>query len=122
MEAEQEVNSIIAQILSRSGLLDQVISIKLKARITTMPLTSSHQSPYTCLHRCQKNCTKNLVPLAEAKFIFERIQGTMPNTFLYSNLALNSSSFADFSTIFNGNVFTIAKAVVCPLDAEDVSK
>ena len=35
---------------------------------------------------------------------------------------LISSSFADYSTIFNGNVVTMAKAVVCPLDAEDVSK
>lgn len=32
------------------------------------------------------------------------------------------ASFQDYSTIFNGNVITIAKAVVCPLDAEDVSK
>lgn len=31
-------------------------------------------------------------------------------------------SFADFSTIFNGNVKTAAQAVICPLDAEDVSK
>lgn len=30
--------------------------------------------------------------------------------------------FRDYSTIFNGNVVTMAKAVVCPLDAEDVSK
>ncbi|KAF8161374.1 hypothetical protein B0H34DRAFT_377906 [Crassisporium funariophilum] len=30
--------------------------------------------------------------------------------------------FQDYSTIFNGNVVTFAKAVVCPLDAEDVSK
>ena len=42
--------------------------------------------------------------------------------FLCSNLTLISSSFADYSTIFNGNVVTMAKAVVCPLDAEDVSK
>ena len=41
---------------------------------------------------------------------------------LFSDLALIFSSFADYSTIFNGNVFTTAKAVVCPLDAEDVSK
>ncbi len=32
------------------------------------------------------------------------------------------NSFLDYSTIFNGNVITIAKAVVCPLDAEDVSR
>ncbi|XP_006461325.1 hypothetical protein AGABI2DRAFT_185602 [Agaricus bisporus var. bisporus H97] len=32
------------------------------------------------------------------------------------------SSFLEYSTIFNGNVITTAKAVVCPLDAEDVSK
>ncbi|KAF9443992.1 hypothetical protein P691DRAFT_839285 [Macrolepiota fuliginosa MF-IS2] len=31
-------------------------------------------------------------------------------------------NFLDYSTIFNGNVITAAKAVVCPLDAEDVSK
>ncbi|KAF5321271.1 hypothetical protein D9619_001611 [Psilocybe cf. subviscida] len=31
-------------------------------------------------------------------------------------------SFADYSGMFNGNVVTPAKAVVCPLDAEDVSK
>lgn len=30
--------------------------------------------------------------------------------------------FGDYSTIFNGNVQSLAKAVVCPLDAEDVSK
>ncbi|PPQ83362.1 hypothetical protein CVT24_001910 [Panaeolus cyanescens] len=30
--------------------------------------------------------------------------------------------FLDYSTIFNGNVVTAAKAVVCPLDAEDVSR
>ncbi|KAF9562951.1 hypothetical protein CPC08DRAFT_749159 [Agrocybe pediades] len=30
--------------------------------------------------------------------------------------------FSDFSTIFNGNVVSAAKAVVCSLDAEDVSK
>ncbi|KAH9485621.1 FAD-linked oxidoreductase [Psilocybe cubensis] len=30
--------------------------------------------------------------------------------------------FADYSTIFNGNVVSASKAVVCPLDAEDVSK
>ena len=30
--------------------------------------------------------------------------------------------FLDYSTIFNGNVVSAAKAVVCPLDAEDVSK
>ena len=83
--------------------------------------SSSHLNPYKCLHRCQRNCTKNLVPLAEDKFIFEMIQG-MPTSFFLFELALISSSFADYSTIFNGNVFTIAKAVVCPLDAEDVSK
>ncbi|KAF9012610.1 hypothetical protein BDQ17DRAFT_1232411 [Cyathus striatus] len=31
-------------------------------------------------------------------------------------------NFKDYSTIFNGNVETHAKAVICPLDAEDVSK
>lgn len=31
-------------------------------------------------------------------------------------------SFLDYSTIFNGNVVTAAKAVVCPVDAEDVSR
>jgi hypothetical protein len=30
-------------------------------------------------------------------------------------------SFRDYATIFNGNVQTKAKAVVCPLDAQDVS-
>lgn len=37
---------------------------------------------------------------------------------------LNSgfTRFSDYSTIFNGNVVSAAKAVVCPLDAEDVSK
>ncbi|KAJ3509303.1 hypothetical protein NLJ89_g5289 [Agrocybe chaxingu] len=30
--------------------------------------------------------------------------------------------FGDYSTIFNGNVVSHSKAVVCPLDAEDVSK
>ena len=43
----------------------------------------SPRNPYKCLHRCQKNCTKNLVPLAEAKFIFEMTHGTKP-TSLYS--------------------------------------
>ncbi|KAF8171880.1 hypothetical protein BJ912DRAFT_994816 [Pholiota molesta] len=32
------------------------------------------------------------------------------------------TGFLDYSTIFNGNVVSAAKAVVCPLDAEDVSK
>ena len=40
----------------------------------------------------------------------------------HSNLMLISSSFVDYSIILNGNVFTIAKAVVCSLDAEDISK
>ncbi|KAF4563042.1 hypothetical protein EYR40_007240 [Pleurotus pulmonarius] len=31
-------------------------------------------------------------------------------------------SFRDLSTIFNGNVVTVARAVACPVDAEDVSK
>ncbi len=31
-------------------------------------------------------------------------------------------SFLDYSTIFNGNVITAARAVVCPVDAEDVSR
>lgn len=34
----------------------------------------------------------------------------------------SSPSFWDYSTIFNGNVVTASKAVVCPLDAEDVSR
>ncbi|KAJ7750109.1 hypothetical protein DFH07DRAFT_828209 [Mycena maculata] len=34
----------------------------------------------------------------------------------------DDSDFLEYSSIFNGNVVTIAKAVVCPLDAEDVSK
>ncbi|KJA28830.1 hypothetical protein HYPSUDRAFT_176759 [Hypholoma sublateritium FD-334 SS-4] len=61
----------------------------------------------------------------------------MPNVFetlsneLYEELRLicrgpvhlrDDSSFLDYSTIFNGNVVSAAKAVVCPLDAEDVSK
>ena len=40
----------------------------------------------------------------------------------HSNLTLISSSFVDYSIILNWNVFTIAKAVVCSLDAEDVNK
>lgn len=68
---------------------------------------------------------KNLVPLAEARSIFETIQG-IPSHFFFCVRTLTivffSVSFADYSTIFNGNVVTIAKAVVCPLDAEDVSK
>ncbi|KAJ6631384.1 hypothetical protein B0H10DRAFT_1772978 [Mycena sp. CBHHK59/15] len=32
------------------------------------------------------------------------------------------SDFLEYSSIFNGNVVTVAKAVACPLDAEDVSK
>ncbi|KAF8663658.1 hypothetical protein AX16_000900 [Volvariella volvacea WC 439] len=31
-------------------------------------------------------------------------------------------SFMDYATVFNGNVMSLAKAVTCPLDAEDVSK
>jgi hypothetical protein len=31
-------------------------------------------------------------------------------------------SFADYTKMFNANVTTPAKAVVCPLDAHDVSK
>lgn len=31
-------------------------------------------------------------------------------------------SFEDYSTVFNGNVTCVSKAVACPLDAEDVSK
>lgn len=41
------------------------------------------------------------------------------------SLSLNHeclTSFADYSGMFNGNIVTPAKAVVCPLDAEDVSK
>ncbi|KZP18370.1 hypothetical protein FIBSPDRAFT_792011 [Athelia psychrophila] len=34
----------------------------------------------------------------------------------------DDSSFVDYSRIFNGSVITCAKAVVCPLDAEDVSR
>ncbi|KAJ7099367.1 hypothetical protein B0H15DRAFT_920210 [Mycena belliarum] len=34
----------------------------------------------------------------------------------------DDSDFLEYSSIFNGNVVTAAKAVVCPLDAEDVSK
>lgn len=34
----------------------------------------------------------------------------------------NDDDFLNYATIFNGNVETKAKAVVCPLDAEDVSK
>lgn len=45
----------------------------------------------------------------------------MPRHF-FSGVTLISFSFADYSGIFNGNVVTMAKAVVCPLDAEDVSK
>jgi len=33
-----------------------------------------------------------------------------------------SLRFEDYSTIFNGNVKSLSKAVVVPLDAEDVSK
>jgi hypothetical protein len=31
-------------------------------------------------------------------------------------------SFLEYSKMFNGNVRTTARVVVCPLDAEDVSK
>lgn len=31
-------------------------------------------------------------------------------------------SFEDYSTVFNGNVTCVSKAVACPLDAEDVSR
>ncbi|KAJ7672064.1 hypothetical protein B0H17DRAFT_947822 [Mycena rosella] len=34
----------------------------------------------------------------------------------------DDSDFLEYSSIFNGNVVTVAKAVACPLDAEDVSK
>ncbi|KAJ6578904.1 hypothetical protein DFH09DRAFT_908914 [Mycena vulgaris] len=34
----------------------------------------------------------------------------------------DDSDFVEYSSIFNGNVVTVAKAVACPLDAEDVSK
>ncbi|KAG5642207.1 hypothetical protein DXG03_003398 [Asterophora parasitica] len=34
----------------------------------------------------------------------------------------NAAGFEDYSTIFNGNVVCLSKAVVVPLDAEDVSK
>ena len=99
------------------------VAIKSKAIAASISLTSSHSSSYKCLRRCQKHCTKNLVPLAEAKFIFEMIQGILRVVFLLcSHLTHISCSFADYSTIFNGNVVTAAKAVVCPLDAEDVSK
>jgi hypothetical protein len=98
------------------------VAIKLKPELLPCPSPLHIEAHLKCLRRCQKNCTKNLVPLAEAKFIFKMIQCTIPKLFLHSNLALISSSFADYSSIFNGNVFTTAKAVVCPLDAEDVSK
>ncbi|TFK65552.1 hypothetical protein BDN72DRAFT_845354 [Pluteus cervinus] len=32
------------------------------------------------------------------------------------------SDFTEYSAIFNGNVLTLAKAVVCPLDADDMSR
>ncbi|KAJ7935346.1 hypothetical protein B0H13DRAFT_2650042 [Mycena leptocephala] len=34
----------------------------------------------------------------------------------------DDSDFVEYSSIFNGNVVTVAQAVTCPLDAEDVSK
>ncbi|KAF7290117.1 FAD-binding PCMH-type domain-containing protein [Mycena chlorophos] len=34
----------------------------------------------------------------------------------------NAPEFVEYSSIFNGNVVCVAKAVACPLDAEDVSK
>ncbi|KAJ7072859.1 hypothetical protein C8F01DRAFT_263239 [Mycena amicta] len=34
----------------------------------------------------------------------------------------DEAEFVEYSSIFNGNVVCIAKAVACPLDAEDVSK
>ncbi|KAJ7133731.1 hypothetical protein C8R43DRAFT_644511 [Mycena crocata] len=34
----------------------------------------------------------------------------------------DENDFLEYSSIFNGNVVTVAKAVACPLDAEDVSK
>ena len=49
------------------------------------------------------------------------IQGMSIEFCVHSTL-ITFASFADYSTIFNGNVVTMAKAVVCPLDAEDVSK
>ena len=49
------------------------------------------------------------------------IQG-MSIVFCVHLTLISFASFADYSTIFNGNVVTKAKAVVCPLDAEDISK
>lgn len=47
--------------------------------------------------------------------------GTL-NFALHLRLSTVCLSFADLTTIFNGNVKTQAAAVVCPLDARDVSE
>jgi hypothetical protein len=54
-----------------------LVGIKSKAITASMSLTSLPQGSGKCFHRSQNNYTKNLVPLAEARFIFEMIQGMM---------------------------------------------
>ncbi|KAJ8509300.1 hypothetical protein ONZ45_g8515 [Pleurotus djamor] len=45
------------------------------------------------------------------------------NDLIRGNVHFNDDpSFQDLSSIFNGNIVTVAKAVACPLDADDVSK
>ncbi|KAJ3534406.1 hypothetical protein NMY22_g6941 [Coprinellus aureogranulatus] len=48
---------------------------------------------------------------------FELVQACRGPVYLVDNV-----SFNDYATIFNGNVQTRAQAVVCPLDAHDVSQ
>jgi hypothetical protein len=90
--------------------------------------SSKHQfSPcHPVLKPCPTSCTKSLAHLAEAQFIVARRQGECSTFNVQIQTMYPNSNFAirflDYSTIFNGNVVSAAKAVVCPLDAEDVSK
>ena len=98
------------------------VAIKLKARFTSMSLTF-----YTKAHINVSTVVKKIVRrtwclLQRASLSSRWSRVLCRHTIFLFELALISSSFADYSTIFNGNVYTRAKAVVCPLNAEDVSK
>lgn len=56
------------------------------------------------------------------KSVFEVMPGETPFDVPSASDLADASSFDDFALIFNGNVVSRAKAVVCPLDAQDVSR
>lgn len=71
------------------------------------------------------NCTTSLVRPVEARsFDAVNLSATFPSTLWSPSdlLTLLLSRFADYCVIFNGNVVCASQAVVCPKDAEDVSK